>query len=100
MSMCLECGNTLYNCICGACPCEEKSQPQEQGEWISVEDGGYPEYYKPVWGFYGDGVELCRLVGRSYTPARKIWRNMEINNHESWPVTHWAPCDKPPPPTK
>lgn len=65
------------------------------GAWISVETR-MPDYYETVWASDGIGVALGRLVGRSYEPPLKIWRNVERTGcDELCGIKFWQPCFKP-----
>ena len=45
-------------------------------KWINI-DEKMPEYYELIWASDGKSVVLSMLVGRSYTPHKKIFSNME-----------------------
>ncbi|MCG7948062.1 MAG: DUF551 domain-containing protein [Candidatus Thiodiazotropha taylori] len=67
-------------------------------EWISVDDE-LPEYYTPVWTTDGVTVRVGEIVGRSYTPSRKYWRNCErAGVVELFRVKFWKEFVRPEPP--
>jgi hypothetical protein len=66
--------------------------------WISVEEK-YPGYYDLVWATDGVAVVLSRLVGRSYTPMKKQWANLERDGcNKLSGIKFWMPCERPTPP--
>jgi hypothetical protein len=82
-----------------SCALEEKKAMIET-HWISVEDK-LPEYYDLVWASDGISVVLSRLVGRSYTPYKKLWANLERRGCDTlFGITHWRPAERPDPPTE
>lgn len=67
-------------------------------EWISVKEK-MPEYYETVWATDGVAVILAMKVGRSHTPQKEIWRNVERNGcRELYDILFWKPCVRPTPP--
>ena len=67
-------------------------------EWTKVEDA-LPNYYDLIWASDGVAVVLSMLVGRSSTPQKQIFKNVErIGCDELVGITMWMPAIRPTPP--
>lgn len=67
--------------------------------WHKIEDDGYPEYYEPLWCSDGILVIPGLLVGRSFNPPERIFKNKTDQGCSTLSgITHWAKRVTPAPP--
>ena len=96
---CPDCGETVKCNMQGnifSHKCQQ--QPKEEHGWIKVSER-YPNYYDDVWVSDGNVVLHGRLVGRSFTPNKKIFKEVaSFDSNELCGITHWMKLDRPLPP--